>query len=123
MRVSIESGFSLLLLISGLLTGSAFMLMHILVSGKPLNMTAFMVYLMLLSTYSLYVSQMRLSALSLEGRHRLWVLITLLLVYVVLFILYEPIFEHSALKIGLLQSLVFLACAITFQMLSKCRRN
>jgi hypothetical protein len=119
MRVGIALGFSMVLLISGVFAGIAFMLLYILVSGKPANTTAFVIYLLLLASYSFYASQMRLSAWKLHTYHRLGVLVVVLFIFVVAFGLYEPSLRLSALKVGLLQAFSLLACALALNLLSR----
>lgn len=119
MRVGIALGFSMLLLSSGVLAGTAFMLLYILVSGKPAGTTAFVVYVLLLASYSLYASQMRLSALRLRAHLRLGVLVVVLFAYAVAFGLFAQSLSQSALKVALLQAFSLLTCALALNLLSR----
>jgi hypothetical protein len=119
MGVGLALAFSLMLSASGIVAGTAFMLLYVFVSGKQAGVGVFTLYVMLLASYCLYAAQMRLSAPKLAGHQRLLTLAALLLVYGAAFCLNVQGLQHSALKIGLLQSLTLVGCALAFNRLSR----
>ena len=119
MGMGLATSLSMLLLISGVISGSAFIFIYIMVTGKQVSAVAIIIYFVLLLSYSYYVSQMRLSAPLLTVNIRIGVLSVFLLVYVISFVIFEPILLLSALYIGLLQAFTLSTCALALALMSR----
>jgi hypothetical protein len=108
LHVSAAACFSLLLCVSGLGAGSLFFLTYGMVSGKSTTIMVFLLYMVLLASYSLYAAQMRFNGPRMRASHRLINLGGVAVTYLgCLWVLRESL-EQSTWAIVVLQCLALL---------------
>lgn len=76
-----KTGFVLGLVVSGLVTGGAFLGSYILITRQPVSVTVFFLFFLILTAYSFYASQMRFASGRLGPGKRLRILIPVALLY------------------------------------------
>lgn len=117
--MSINFGFIVFLVSTGICTGIAFAFSFILISGKIISIKVFFLYLILLVSYSVYASQMRLTAPLLSTRVRIVILTSIITSFLFIFFIFSKQFSIHVIWIVMFQSLALSSSSIAFSLASR----